>query len=88
MKKLIILLFIILSLAGYSQTRVVRNYSDTSGKYIVKYFYNQTKEAKISVYKLVNNDTVMVGEAFRGKYVANESLKKYILKARKLKDNR
>ena len=79
----------------------IKNYSDTSGKYFIRYVYNGSSafihknkmhyDAKIAVYK-TGIDTILVGEVFRGVYVAenctDDNPKEQIKKAKKLKDNR
>jgi len=81
MKKLLLFILIIASVECFGQIKVsYKNYSDTSGNYIIKYRYNSSVatvhnnklhyEARIIVYRIRPTDTVGVGQTFLGNYVA------------------
>lgn len=98
MKYIIIFILIIASVECVGQVAsdsfrvtfktVVKTYSDTTGDYIIKFKFIKPEESKIFVYKIYRRDTSGIGETFRGRYIVNENLRKYILKAKKSKDNK
>ena len=103
MKKILLLILIVCSVESFGQVKIsYKNYSDTSGSYIIKYRYQSNVatvhndklhyEARIIVYRIREYDTVGIGQTFLGNYVAENCIdddpKERIKYAYKSKDNK